>query len=92
MTIFEKQPDYPIFDCIWSLCIQALFAIALGCNVLPGGIYNFGAAKVFEEIKATINWKLDNNVVMEYVLYKLVEASKTSKPMAASLPTMGSVY
>ena len=50
-SYFVWEPLHPIFDGITSIRARALFAIAIGCDVLPGGISGFASA-------ATVDIKL----------------------------------
>ena len=52
---FPKPPKYPIFDKLEDPISRAFFAVAMGCDVLPGGLHNFGPAKAFEIKKQTDN-------------------------------------
>lgn len=80
---FHKDPKHPVFDGMSSLRARALFALALGCDALPGGIVGCGPQKV-HSIKSTIDWTGDLVAAEEVLLTKLVDLSKHSKPNSAS--------
>lgn len=42
-----KKNFYPVFDTLNDPLCRVSLAIAMGCNVLPKGLHNFGSAKVF---------------------------------------------
>jgi len=58
-TVFPKDPKYPVFDDLAGFRSRALFAVALGCDVLPGGIHNFGPSKAFAIKNRIKNWNTD---------------------------------
>lgn len=44
----SKDTPYPVFDSIRRICSRALFAVALGCDVLPDDVQNFSPKNAFE--------------------------------------------
>ncbi|CAJ1952135.1 unnamed protein product [Cylindrotheca closterium] len=78
-SIFQKDPQHPIFDGLDQIRFRALFALALGCDALPGGIDGFGAKKA-SIIRSKIDFSADPAVAKEELLKHLVAASLISKP------------
>ncbi|CAJ1956962.1 unnamed protein product [Cylindrotheca closterium] len=78
-SIFPRDPPYPIFDGLDRLRVRAIFALALGCDALPGGIDGFGASKAVI-IRSKIDFRTDPDAPKEELLKHLVDASLKSKP------------
>ncbi|CAJ1960614.1 unnamed protein product [Cylindrotheca closterium] len=78
-SIFQKDPQHPIFDGLDRIRFRALFALALGCDASPGGIDGFGAKKA-SIIRSKIDFSADPAVAKGELLKHLVDASLKSKP------------
>lgn len=50
--LWKSVPKFPLFDKMDDHQARALIAIALGCDVNPGGINNLGASAVFKFLAA----------------------------------------
>ena len=68
------EPLHPIFDGIISIHACALFAIAIGCDILPEGILRFASAAT-ADIKSVITWMGDPSNEEQQLLGELVIAS-----------------
>ena len=53
--MFPVKPKFPLFDGANDLKMRALIAIALGCNVLPGGVPGVGASSLLNLLKMCQN-------------------------------------
>merc|ERR1719464_848524 len=47
INYFPDSPKYPIFDKLDDRTSRALFAVAIWCDVFPGGVHKYGPAKAF---------------------------------------------
>ena len=54
-SVFPVKPKFPLFDGANDLKMRALIAIALGCNVLPGGVPGVGASSLLNLLKMCQN-------------------------------------
>jgi len=75
----KPPPAYPIFDGLEQMRVRALFAVAIGCDALPGGIVGMGATKAFE-IKSNLDFSGGPDAAVKKLLDTFAEASSKSKP------------
>ncbi|CAJ1947489.1 unnamed protein product [Cylindrotheca closterium] len=75
-SIFQKDPQHPIFDGLDRIRFCALFALALGCDALPGGIDGFGAKKasiIFKVILIGSQMKSRSTVQVDTSIVEFLE-------------------
>jgi hypothetical protein len=53
------KPRFPVFDGVDSPLVRALTAVAIGCDVWPGGIKDVGASKVMTEVQQLLKLPLE---------------------------------
>ena len=76
-TNILKKPKFPLFDGLEYIRPQTLFALAVGCDVLPGGVRQFGPKQACS-IKSGVDW---NNAEkgIEELLARMVEIYEKAK-------------